>query len=293
MSKKVKLEELLTDYFKQKVYSTIRNKQDEFMVIRNGNLEFYQAKKKLQGYKEILDSIDLIEKFPLSDISHVTIDYFTISATYSFSNKLQIKVIYKDMKEKKEIESILVDFGLSVKVIKRKWYNKILGFRSKKKWKMAIALIGYPLLIYVNIVGFFNYLENVDNISQEQAVAREEKAKKKEERESEQQALEENKGKTINEFKDDGFKKVIEEFNIVRSIDVEDSINLVFFDVYVDEESWSDLTKSKKTSLAATLETYIEKELDPYSISMDIYSDSNEDKLAKRTLIRNRWEIIR
>ncbi|MCE4049122.1 hypothetical protein [Bacillus sp. Au-Bac7] len=300
--KKVKLELLVKEYFSQNVYPIVSNKAGEFMIIRDGNLEFYQAKKKSRGYTEVIDSINIIKKYPLSELSHVTIDYFVLSTKYVFSNNLQISVYAPaEKKDKFQLQNELVDIGITAKVLERKWYNKILGFRSKKIWKMAIASIFYFIFIYVNIVGFLAFLENEKHIRQEQAIEqenrekqREERAREKEERKKEQQELEENKGKAIIDFKNNGIEKLIEEYNVVQSIEVkENSIETIFFDVYVDEESWSELTNSKKLSLAASLETYIEKEVDPYSISMDVYSHTNEDKLAQRTFFRNRWEIIR
>ena len=87
-------------------------------------------------------------------------------------------------------------------MIERKWYNKILGFRSKTKWKMATAGAVYAFLFVAVIGGLAGDDEEpiaADEVeaeeSEEDLVAAEQEAKEQEvaeagaEREAEEEAL--------------------------------------------------------------------------------------------------------
>src|SRR5690625_7935727 len=56
----------------------------------------------------------------------------------------------------KDVENVLrQNANLKVNLVERKWFNKIIGFRSKTKWKMILASFIY-LAIFAAIVGAFS-----------------------------------------------------------------------------------------------------------------------------------------
>ncbi|WHX98013.1 hypothetical protein [Neobacillus sp. DY30] len=153
--KSVAHEVLLAKYFEERIYKknkiyrvTIENKP-LFMLITPEGFEIYFAKKTVSGEEEVLEKVELKYSFSWNDFSSVTVDKFALSTLYQFNTGFTLKVdASNDLTEELQSHDIPVTF------LERKWYNKILGFRSKNKWKMVVAVIGYLFIISAVFDGF-------------------------------------------------------------------------------------------------------------------------------------------
>jgi hypothetical protein len=150
--KKVVIEKLLAQHFVGKIFKNNRiykvsvNEIAHFMIITNTGFEIYFANKKVIGDEEVLDKVELKLTFSWSDFSSVEVDKFALSTLYIFNTGFTLRVDASN-----DLTEELRKNGISVTILERKWYNKILGFRSKKKWKMAVAVLGYLLILFVAI----------------------------------------------------------------------------------------------------------------------------------------------
>lgn len=222
---KKNLVKLLVEHFNQKVYPVYRGKATEYLIIKNGKFDFYQAKKKKQGTVNVIDEVKLVASYPITEIGHATIDYYALSVRHFYDNGLSVTFQNKE----KELEDLLEKYGVTISVKKRKWFNKILGFRSKKLWKMAIATISYPFILILLFGSFLDFLEEEKKIRHEQAVAQEERAKEKEARKEANDLKQQQEANAVFAFKEDGAKKMIYEFDgIVLDVKMEENPMLSF-----------------------------------------------------------------
>jgi len=84
---------------------------------------------------------------------HGEVDHFAIKSIFSIDN-----IQFVSGNQGKDIQKFLAgEKENSFIQLKRKWHEKILGFRSGKKWKKYTAVIGYIMIIFF-IVGFINGL---------------------------------------------------------------------------------------------------------------------------------------
>ncbi|MDU9695185.1 excalibur calcium-binding domain-containing protein [Priestia aryabhattai] len=84
---------------------------------------------------------------------HGEVDHFAIKSIFSLDN-----MQFVTGSQGKDVQRFLEgEKENSFTKIKRKWHEKILGFRSGNKWKKYTAIIGYILIIFF-IVGFINGL---------------------------------------------------------------------------------------------------------------------------------------
>lgn len=154
--KKIPHELLLAKYFEGRTYK--RNKIyrvnvdgiSNFMIITDDGFEIYFASKVVSGEEEVLGKVELKYSFSWTDFTSVTLDKFALSTLYQFNTGFSLRVdASSDLTEELRIHGVQVTF------LERKWYNKILGFRSKKKWKMTVACLGY-LFLFAFLVGLFS-----------------------------------------------------------------------------------------------------------------------------------------
>lgn len=279
-NQKKNLVTLLIEHFNQKVYPVYRGKATEYLLVKDGNFNFYQAKKKKQGTINVLDEVRLVASYPIKEIGHATIDYYALSVRHFYDNGLSVSFLNKE----KELEDLLEKYGVTISIKKRKWFNKILGFRSKKIWKMAIATISYPIIFILLFGSFLDFLEEEKKMRQEQAIAQEERAMEKEARKEANELKKQQEADAVTAFKEDGNQKMMYEFDgIVLDVEMEEN-PMLSFDVFVDEFTWAGYTKSEKRSLYATLRAYFRNELDQ-DFGVVIYSEQNQDILARGTKI--------
>lgn len=310
--KKIKtktLETLLMDRFGKKVYRVTRvddaGKSRDFMIVNNSNVEFYLATKKVEGEQEVLDDVRLIKTYEFKEFESVIIDNFAISTKYEFNNGLQLTV-----EGSKDLTKALQENGISTSTTERKWYNKILGFRSKKKWKMIFASIIYLLFVIAAIDG----ITESDAEKTERVAAETKQAAEKAEREAQQQIKEaekkekEKQDKLAKEEKAKQEKqereavmaafniaseKLVNESNgVIPEVTIEDNSSYFQVNVYVDEATWARSSESEKQSFATTAGTSIQNALAPHDTFIDVRSATNQDVLASQKLFGG-WKIKR
>src|SRR5690625_3313734 len=135
------------------------------------------------------DELIEIDSFDWNNYESVTIDHFAMKSVLVFKNEGQEREIIINDGNGRNVENILrQNTNLKVSLVERKWYNKIIGFRSKTKWKMILASFIY-LAIFAAIVGAFS----------------DDKTEKAEEPEIEEVATAQNDG--ADDKKDDNDKK--------------------------------------------------------------------------------------
>ncbi|KSU81119.1 Excalibur calcium-binding domain-containing protein [Fictibacillus enclensis] len=118
-----------------------KEKQGNFIVV-DKFVWLYEYKDKERVAKKII-------YWPFAFFNNAAIDHFALkSDIITNEGKLTLKAAGK------KFISLLSDEGVTFSLKSRKWYNKVLGFRSKKWWKMTIASLtyGFVLLIVLAMV---------------------------------------------------------------------------------------------------------------------------------------------
>src|SRR5690625_2463635 len=101
------------------------------------------------------DELIKIDSFDWNNYESVSIDHFAMKSVLVFKSEgLEREIVINDGNGK-DVENVLrQNTNLKVNLVERKWFNKIIGFRSKTKWKMILASFIY-LAIFAAIVGAF------------------------------------------------------------------------------------------------------------------------------------------
>ncbi|MDD9148173.1 hypothetical protein OYT88_06380 [Sporolactobacillus sp. CQH2019] len=94
-------------------------------------------------------NVKSVDSYLWSDFSHSVIDKMALSVRFSLTGNRSVQI---SVPELNEFLPYLQSNGIKTEYVKRKWYRKIIGFRSGKRWKMVMASIGY-LLIILLIIG--------------------------------------------------------------------------------------------------------------------------------------------
>ncbi|MCB7155806.1 excalibur calcium-binding domain-containing protein [Bacillus sp. ATD] len=122
-----------------------RQSKGNFIVLENQVVYLYEFNNKERKAK-------LLYKWDFKYFSYAVIDRFAIKTVINVTEtgkSLIINIFGK------EFVSILNDANIPLKQNKRKWYQKIIGFRSGKWWKRAIASLVYLLLLLLIFNTFF------------------------------------------------------------------------------------------------------------------------------------------
>ncbi|MGG3624545.1 excalibur calcium-binding domain-containing protein [Bacillus gobiensis] len=117
-----------------------KQKKGNFIVVDN-NVLVYEYDNKERKAKQI-------NKWPYNFFTHSVIDHFAIKTVISNDEgKLVLSSSGKDF------ANILSKVNIPYKLKKRKWHQKILGFRSGKWWKKTVASLVYlfTLLLIIAI----------------------------------------------------------------------------------------------------------------------------------------------
>lgn len=312
--KRVPIEKLFAEHFKGSIFKNNRiykvtdktngSNGIDYMIITNDGFEIYSASKKVENNEEVLEDVRLIKSLTWSDFQSVKVDKFALTTLYDFDNEFKLQVDSNDLIKQ------LQDNGITTILLERKWYNKILGFRSKKKWKMAIASLLYLVILIAAIDGFTESdTEKVERVAAETKAAEEkaaleaeQKAKEAEriEKEKQEKLAEEKKAKQEKDERDSlimafqlASDKIVEESNgIIPEVTIEDASNYFQVNVYVDEATWAQSNESEKSSFATTVGTSIENALAPHSTYVDIRSATNKDVVASQKMFGG-WKIKR
>lgn len=95
-----------------------------------------------------------------------TVDYFALKTVVTVDGG---ELIFNS--KGKEFAALLAEKGAFFTVQKRKWHQKILGFRSGKLWKKGIASLSYLLILIVGLAMVFGEEEAVSKKAPAQGIA--------------------------------------------------------------------------------------------------------------------------
>lgn len=113
-------------------------------------------KEHIQLFKFISKTkeVSSIATYDLKEFDTVTIDHYLIKAVMIFKG-IHKTFDFIPTEQTKDIEKLLqVNTSLHIEKIERKWFNKVLGYRSQTKWKMIFASAIYLFFIFTAISGF-------------------------------------------------------------------------------------------------------------------------------------------
>ncbi|EMA6344844.1 hypothetical protein U3450_003900 [Bacillus cytotoxicus] len=225
---------------KKSIAAQYKNKYSETPLIVSANLPKmtvgYAAVTKehveLFTYDKTLKEAVSIGTHKFDSYASVSVDHFALKSVFEFKGTNE-SFTFVPTDKGKDIES-LIRSNTTLEIIKleRKWYQKILGFRSGKKWKMVVACLGY-LLILGTIVNMFSgkndnsqqkaneTIQTTSAAEQKQQEKEEQKQQEKEREELIKQAQEKEKTKAVAkektketitvEFNEEGKKMALEQ----------------------------------------------------------------------------------
>lgn len=185
--------------------------------------------KEITQKEEIIEGYRTIKSFDVSNVSNVVIDKYAMSRVYTFDNgeKIRVNGDYAPFENYLSKHHVISNFQ------ERKWYRKIIGFRSGTPWKMIlITLLALGLLFL--LFDLFTESESEEKIR----VAEELKEKKEAETlvkdaEQKKQAEKEKKEKEIaDEIKNK--KKYEKQYKLEFAPIIEGQIGLV-------DKNWDNL----------------------------------------------------
>lgn len=114
-------------------------------------------------YKFVKQQPVLTNTYAWEDFTNVSVDYFAIKTVFSFTGIINTTIVC--IEKGKELTSLLKsNTKINVNIIDRPFWRKILGFRSRTKWKMVVATLVY-LAILGNIVSPDDNSKNTSNNS--------------------------------------------------------------------------------------------------------------------------------
>ncbi|PLR66443.1 excalibur calcium-binding domain-containing protein [Bacillus sp. UMB0893] len=111
-----------------------------------GNFIVVDEKILLYEYDQEKRKVFIRKIWPLTFFNGATFDHFVLKTEI---NTIEGKLTLNG--SGKEFTSILMQKSIQVTVLKRKWYRKILGYRSGKWWKASIASLCYLFILFVGI----------------------------------------------------------------------------------------------------------------------------------------------
>lgn len=116
-------------------------KKGNFIVV-DKRVILYEFNQKKRDAHEILS-------WPLGFFEGALVDYFAIKTEISTKDGKLV------LSSGKRFTDILTEENIPFKVVERKFYRKILGYRSGKWWKSVIASMVYLFVIFIGIgLGF-------------------------------------------------------------------------------------------------------------------------------------------
>jgi hypothetical protein len=108
----------------------------------------------------------LIHSWPYAAFNGETIDYFALKMVVSVAGG-ELSFNSKG----KEFAALLTEKGAFFTIQKRKWHQKILGFRSGRLWKKSIASLSYLLILFFGLAMIFGDSETESDIPPVQKLA--------------------------------------------------------------------------------------------------------------------------
>ncbi|AMR06372.1 excalibur calcium-binding domain-containing protein [Bacillus thuringiensis] len=186
------------------------------------------TKEHIQIFTYDRDAKDVvsISTHHFSDYTNVFIDHYAIKSNFEFKG-LKDTFAFNPNGSGKEIESLIKSYtDIEIHKTERKWYQKILGFRSGSKVKMVIA----SLIYLVIVVSIFNTITGKKEEPKQEVksavttnTAPKQKEKKVEPKPVEQPI--DKKQEKINKFKEDTQKRLKETYKKVENVNPTVSIS--------------------------------------------------------------------
>lgn len=91
---------------------------------------------------EKIEAIEVVETYKFSMYDTVQFDQYAMSQKYSFTAETGESLTLKTWLSTASLRSIMPS-RIKIKIVDRKWYNKIIGFRSNQPSKMIAATLVY------------------------------------------------------------------------------------------------------------------------------------------------------
>ncbi|WP_416825470.1 hypothetical protein [Ectobacillus polymachus] len=132
------------------VSANLPNNKTGFAAVSSNSIETFQ-------YNKNNNELTLIGTYNLSDYSEVYVDHFAMKSEFKFQGPERNPFYFIPTENGKGVESIIKNYtSIVIHNIERKWYKKILGFRSGKKWKMVVASLVYLFILSAVLNGMTN-----------------------------------------------------------------------------------------------------------------------------------------
>ncbi|MEK4707065.1 excalibur calcium-binding domain-containing protein [Bacillus sp. FSL R10-2780] len=149
---------------KQAIAKKYQKEYGSTPIIVSTNLESMQtgyaavATDHIQLFKYNKDVNDVVSiaKYYFINYSTVLVDHFAIKSVFEF-NGSGTPFRFIPTEQGKDIERFIENnTSIEIHKVRRKWYKKILGFRSNTKWKMVVACIIYLFILTAGISGMID-----------------------------------------------------------------------------------------------------------------------------------------
>ncbi|HHK5548899.1 TPA: excalibur calcium-binding domain-containing protein [Bacillus thuringiensis] len=179
------------------------------------------SKEHIQTFTYDRDAKDVvsISTHHFNDYTDVFIDHYAIKSNFEFKG-IKDTFAFIPNGSGKEIESLIKSYtDIEIHKTERKWYQKILGFRSGNKAKMVLA----SLIYLVIVVSIFNTVTGKKEEPKQEVkpAVTTKTAPVKEEKQVEPKLVEQpvdKKQDKINKFKDDTQKKLTETYKKIDGV---------------------------------------------------------------------------
>ncbi|KFM99985.1 hypothetical protein D0U04_27285 [Bacillus clarus] len=179
------------------------------------------TKEHVQIFTYDRDAKDVvsISTHHFSDYTNVFIDHYAIKSNFEFKG-MKDTFTFNPNGSGKEIESLIKSYtDIEIHKTERKWYQKILGFRSGSKAKMVIA----SLIYLVIVVSIFNTIAGKKEEKKQEVkpAVTTNTAPVKEEKKVEPKPVEQpvdKKQEKINKFKEDTQKRLTETYKKIDGV---------------------------------------------------------------------------
>lgn len=116
--------------------------RNSFLVLTTTGFELYEFKN---------GSASKLSEDKWENWTSATVDHLFTQSVFMLKSDTRTYELKVNQKGKEVASLIKANTNIYLEEIPRKWWNKILGFRSKTKWKMAVAVVGY--LVIFGMVG--------------------------------------------------------------------------------------------------------------------------------------------
>ncbi|WP_368904895.1 excalibur calcium-binding domain-containing protein [Bacillus wiedmannii] len=186
--------------------------------IKTGHAAVSKEHIQIFTYDRVAKDVASISTHHFSEYTNVFIDHYAVKSVFEFKG-MKDTFVFTPNGSGKEIESLIKSYtDIEIHKTERKWFQKILGFRSGNKVKMVIAS-----LIYLGIVvSIFNTITGKEETKQEVKPATTTNiAPAKEEKKVEPTPVEKNvdkKQEKINKFKDNTQKQLTETYKKIDGV---------------------------------------------------------------------------